>query len=189
MAERAAMMRYQENEEITMKRTILILTLAMVLALSACGALDQTGAGQDAESQKPAESLEAANTDTPPLPPAEAAPSQTDWRDGSEISARGTMTFRGEPVDVCVCAEDTEALIYRDDPVQELLARAGYPILLENAAGSFHTCDFEDIDQDGSSDLTMDFVLPDGTRALFLWFWVDREGYVLNEEFTQLPGE
>lgn len=53
----------------------------------------------------------------------------------------------------------------------------------------FASCGFEDIDRDGSSGLTINFNFPNGTQAVFLWFWVDGEGDVLNEEFSQLPGE
>lgn len=73
--------------------------------------------------------------------------------------------------------------------MQKLLVQGDYPMCLENATEYFDTCDFEDIDQDGNSDLTVSFAFSESSQAMFLWFWVDGQGYVLNEEFPQFPGE
>lgn len=172
-----------------MKKAILILLLAMMFTLSACSSSGQAPTDSSKESQTLTESAESSNTDSPSLQPDETPKPQTDWRDDVAISARGTMVLEGESIDVCVCVEDEQILFYRDEATQELLAQGDYPIHLENVAESFYACDFEDIDQDGNSDLTVNFAFPDGSQAIFLWFWVDGQGYVLNEEFSQLPGE
>lgn len=172
-----------------MKKAILILLLAMMFTLSACSSSSQAPTDLSKGSQTLTESAEPSNTDSPSLQPDETPKPQTDWRDDTAISARTTMVLEGEPIDVCVCVEDEQILFYRDEATQELLTQGDYPIRLENAAESFDTFDFEDIDQDGNSDLTVNFAFPDGSQAIFLWFWVDGQGYVLNEEFSQLPGE
>lgn len=172
-----------------MKKAILILLLAMMFTLSACSSSRQAPTDLSKESQTLTESAEPSNTDSPSLQPDETPKPQTDWRDDVAISARGTMVLEGESIDVCVYVEDEQILFYRDEATQALLAQGDYPIHLENAAESFEACDFEDIDQDGNSDLTVNFAFPDGSQAIFLWFWVDGQGYVLNEEFSQLPGE
>ena len=172
-----------------MKKTVLILLLAMMFTLSACSSSRQAPIDLSKGSQTLTESAEPSNTDSPSLQLDEISKPQTDWRDDTTISARGTMVLGGEPIDVCVCVEDEQILFYRDEPMQELLAQGNYPIPLENAAESFDTFDFEDIDRDGNSDLAVNFVFSDGSHAIFLWFWVDGQGYVLNEEFSQLPSE
>lgn len=119
----------------------------------------------------------------------ESTQSQQDWREDADISVKDTALFGGEPVPVVGCVENDRILLYRDAAEQELLAQADYPIPLENAAEELTTCEFEDLDGDGNSELTLTFDLPDGKRASFLWFWVDGQGYTLNEEFSQLPGD
>lgn len=122
-------------------------------------------------------------------PTAAPSPSPADWRETAAIAARDTVTLNGEEAAVCLLLEDGQALLYRDSPEQELVAQANYPLTLEGAAGAFDSFQVEDLDGDGSSDLTVNFAFPDGTGASFLWFWTQGEGYVLNEEFSRLPGE
>ena len=151
-----------------MKPTILITTLAAALLLTACGQ----------PTKPPAD-----------VPAASAAPVQpADWREETAVSARSVLTLEGVPTEVCVCVEDGGILLYRDAPEQELLARADYPVTLEDAAGAFQSCDLTDLDGDGNSDLAAEFAFPDGTDAGFLWFRT-AEGYVFNPEFSRLPGE
>lgn len=149
-----------------------LLAVVLALGLSACG------------SKVP-------SSEVPGEPPVAGQQDQTprDWREDAAITIRSTAAYSSETVNVCVCAEDESAYIYRDAPEQELLARADYPIYMENAEDTLTGCDFEDLDRDGNSELTMIFTLPENDRAIFIWFWIDGEGYVLNEEFSQLPGE
>lgn len=119
----------------------------------------------------------------------ESTQPQQDWREDADISVKDTTLFGGEQVPVVGCVENDRILLYRDATEQELLAQADYPIPLENAAEELTTYEFEDLDGDGNSELTLAFDLPDGERASFLWFWVDGQGYTLNEEFSQLPGD
>lgn len=172
-----------------MKKAILILLLTMMFMLSACSSSRQAPTDSSKGSQTLTESAEPPNTDSPLFQINETFDLQTDWRDDIAISAHSTMVLEGEPIDVCVYVEDEKVLFFRDEPAQELLTQGDYPIRLENAAEFFDNCDFEDIDQDGNSDLTVNFAFPDGSQAIFLWFWVDGQGYVLNEEFSQLLGE
>lgn len=121
--------------------------------------------------------------------PSESTQPQQDWREDADISVKDTALFGGEQVPVVGCVENDRFLLYRDAAEQELLAQADYPTPLENAAEKLTTCEFEDLDGDGNSELTLAFDLPDRERASFLWFWVDGQGYTLNEEFSQLPGD
>lgn len=114
---------------------------------------------------------------------------QQDWREDADISVKDTALFGGEQVPIVGCVENDRIRLYRDAAEQELLAQADYPIPLENAAEKLTTCEFEDLDGDGNSELTLAFDFPEGERASFLWFWVDGQGYTLNEEFSQLPGD
>lgn len=171
------------------KKIVLCTVLFIMFTLSACRSSEQKQTNLSIGSQTSVVSSKTANICDSSHQLDETSELQTDWRDTTTISTLGTMVFEGEPIDVCVCVEDEQILFYHDEATQELLTQGDYPIRLENAAESFDTCDFEDIDQDGNSDLTVNFAFPDGSQAIFLWFWVDGQGYVLNEEFSQFPGE
>ena len=140
-------------------------------------------------SQTLTESTVPSNTDSRSLQLDGISEPQTDWRVDAAISACGIMVIEGEPIDVCVCVEDEQILFYCDEPMQELLVQGDYPIRLENATEYFDTCDFKDIDQDGNSDLSVSFAFSDSSQVMFLWFRVDGQGCVLNEESSQFPGE
>jgi len=148
------------------------LMLCGLLGLTACSASSQTENSSGNEEQT--------------LPTEQ---SQTDWREDAQISTHSEMLLNGENIKVCVCVEDERVMIYRDEPTLELVEEADYSMPMENAAEAFTACDFEDIDQDGNSELTMHYTFSDGTEAILLWFWTEDKGYVLNEEFSQLPGE
>ena len=70
------------------------------------------------------------------------------------------------------------------------IACAGIDIdkLMQGAQDALQSCDFTDLDGDGSSELTAIFLFPDGTNASLVWFYTDG-GFVYNPEFSILPGE
>lgn len=154
------------------KSLIVFMACAFVCSLAGCGDGQQT-------------SLPTASDTVP----SESVKLQEDWREDAAISVRGTALFGGEQMSVAGCVEDERILLYRDAAVQELLAQADYPISLENAAEALSVSEFTDLDEDGNSEMSMTFELPGGERAIFLWFWVDGQGYVLNEELSQMPGD
>ena len=70
----------------------------------------------------------------------------------------------------------------------QLLAVARFPLTLSGAKDALKSCDFTDLDEDGSSELTAEFAFADGSAASLAWFYADG-GLVYNEEFSRLPGE
>ena len=70
------------------------------------------------------------------------------------------------------------------------IACAGIDInkLMQGAQDALQSCDFTDLDGDGSSELTAIFRFPDGTNASLVWFYTDGS-FVYNPEFSILPGE
>lgn len=154
-----------------MKKNTLISAAALTLALSltACGgevitkttdSLDQQGQTSASDSEAPA----------------------------SERTATGTMLLDGKETTVYLEVSDTEINFWDSTSGGKLLAVAKYPETLVGAADALENCDYTDLDEDGSSDLTAEFTFSDGGTASLVWFYADG-GLVYNEEFSRLPGE
>ena len=100
----------------------------------------------------------------------------------------GTMLLQGEPAEVFAAVTDEEICLWSAASDGQLLAVARFPMALSGAEDALNSCDFTDLDGDGSSELTADFVFADGSTASLVWFYADG-GPVYNEEFSRLPGE
>ena len=59
---------------------------------------------------------------------------------------------------------------------------------LRRVAEALKSCDYTDLDEDGNSDLTAEFIFTDGSTASLVWFYADG-GLIYNEEFSRLPGD
>ena len=152
-----------------MKRKLLILSAALVLslALTACGGETATKTTDSLKQESPASGTE------------EAAPERT---------VTGTMLLNGVETAVYLDVSDTE-INFRDSASGgTLLAVAKYPEALTGAAEALKSCDYTDLDGDGSSELTAEFTFADGSTASLVWFHTDG-GLIYNEEFSRLPGE
>lgn len=161
----------------TMKRTILALAAALALSLTACSRANSSAPAQDA-SPSPAQSETAA-----PVTPAEpATPAEP------ERTISNTMLLGGEEKTVYLDISDTEILLWDSASGGQLVAAARFPEPMPGAVDALQSCDFTDLDADGTSDLTASFSFPDGASASLLWFYADG-GFVYNEEFSLLPGD
>lgn len=152
-----------------MKRKLLILSAALILslALTACGGETATKTTDSLKQESPASGTE------------EAAPERT---------VTGTMLLNGVETAVYLDVSDTE-INFRDSASGgTLLAVAKYPEALTGAAEALKSCDYTDLDGDGSSELTAEFTFADGSTASLVWFHTDG-GLIYNEEFSRLPGE
>ena len=151
------------------KSCILILAVMVALFLTACGG--ETAAGT-------AEPIEQQEHDAVP----DSAASAT------ERTATGTMLLDGKENAVYLEVSDTEIGFWDSASGGKLLAAAKYPEALAGAAGALETCDYTDLDGDGNSELTAEFLFADGSKASLVWFYSDG-GLVYNGEFSRLPGE
>ena len=108
----------------------------------------------------------------------------TDWRTTGIWRSDGTITRNGEDTDVLVCIHKADANFYYDTEEQVLFDSVDYPITLESDAWeAFQSIHFDDLNDDGNSDVTMNFN-DGGTEILMVWFW-DTE----NERFMYQPDE
>lgn len=152
-----------------MKRKLLIVSAALILslALTACGGETVTKTTDSLKQESPASGTE------------EAAPERT---------VTGTMLLNGAETTVYLDVSDTEINFWDSASGGTLLAVAKYPETLTGAAEALKSCDYTDLDGDGSSELTAEFTFADGSTASLVWFHTDG-GLIYNEEFSRLPGE
>ena len=100
----------------------------------------------------------------------------------------GTLLLRGEEKEAFAAVTDEELCLWDSASGGLLLAVARFPITLPGAKDALKGCDFTDLDEDGSSELTAEFAFADGSTASLVWFYADG-GLVYNAEFSRLPGE
>ena len=151
------------------KSIIVALTAVMVLSLAACGGevITKTTDSLGYQGQTAASDSEA---------PA------------SERTATGTMLLDGKETTVYLEVSDTEINFWDSTSGGKLLTVAKYPETLAGAAEALKSCDYTDLDEDGNSDLTAEFIFTDGSTASLVWFYADG-GLIYNEEFSRLPGD
>ena len=68
---------------------------------------------------------------------------------------------------------DEEILLWDNASGGQLIAVAKYAQAMQGAQDALQSCDFTDLDGDGSSELTAIFRFPDGTNASLVWFYTD----------------
>ena len=100
----------------------------------------------------------------------------------------GTLPLRGEEKEAFAAVTEEEICLWDAAGGGQLLAVARFPLTLPEAKDALKSCDFTDLDEDGSSELTAEFAFADGSAASLAWFYADG-GLVYNEEFSRLPGE
>lgn len=102
--------------------------------------------------------------------------------------AVGTLLLHGEEKEAFAAVTDEEICLWDSASGGQLLAVARFPVTLSGAKDALKSCDFTDLDGDGSSELTSKFAFADGSTASLVWFYADG-GLVYNGEFSRLPGE
>lgn len=100
----------------------------------------------------------------------------------------GTLPLRGEEKEAFAAVTEEEICLWDAAGGGQLLAVARFPLTLPGAKDALKSCDFTDLDEDGSSELTAEFAFADGSAASLVWFYADG-GLVYNEEFSRLLGE
>lgn len=154
-----------------MKKNTLIFTAVLTLALSltACGGevITKTTDSPNQQGQ-----VAASDNGTPVL----------------ERTATGAMLLDGKETTVYLEVSDTEINFWDSASGGKLLAVAKYPETFAGATEALKDCDYTDLDEDGNSDLTAEFIFTDGSTASLIWFYADG-GLIYNEEFSRLPGD
>ena len=183
-----------------MKKNILVFgaALSLLLTLSACG---RPAAAKVMDTPNQPEQLAQPvqpETAAPAVSESQKEPEQTPDPAGISDDTRtrqpetrpcvGSMLLNGEAQDVFAAVTDEEICLWDSASGGQLLAVARFPIALSGAKDALESCDFTDLDGDGSCELSAEFSFADGSTASLVWFYTDG-GLVYNEEFSRLPGE
>ena len=148
----------------------LVLALILSLSLAAC-------AGNDANTDDDQDNDIAGN----------------DWRTTGVVRDSGTITRDGEDTAVLVCLDKNTAAFYLDSEDETLYDYVTYPVGIATPWESFQAIDFSDRNDDGNSDIYLDFQVGD-TTIIMIWYWDSAsEEFVYQEdaslEAMQTPAE
>ena len=107
-----------------------------------------------------------------------------DWRTTGMVVGSGTITHDGESVDVLVTVSESSAAFYRDLPEQILFDSVSFPMNIPDAAQAFNAISFDDMDDDGESDVLVSFIHENGDATELIWIWDPVERYVFREDLS-----
>lgn len=109
-----------------------------------------------------------------------------DWRTTGMVVGSGTITHDGESVDVLVTVSESSAAFYRDLPEQVLFDSVSFPMNIPDAEQAFNAISFDDMDDDGESDVLVSFIHENGDATELIWIWDPVERYVFREDLSTL---
>ena len=107
-----------------------------------------------------------------------------DWRTTGMVVGSGTITHDGESVDVLVTVSESSAAFYRDLPEQILFDSVSFPMSIPDAEQAFNAISFDDINDDGESDVLVSFIHENGDATELIWIWDPGERYVFREDLS-----
>ena len=107
-----------------------------------------------------------------------------DWRTTGMVVGSGTITHDGESVDVLVTVSESSAAFYRDLPEQILFDSVSFPMNIPDAEQAFNAISFDDMDDDGESDVLVSFIHENGDATELIWIWDPVERYVFREDLS-----
>ena len=107
-----------------------------------------------------------------------------DWRTTGMAVGSGTITHDGESVDVLVTVSESSAAFYRDLPEQVLFDSVSFPMNIPDAEQAFNAISFDDMDDDGESDVLVSFIHENGDATELIWIWDPVERYVFREDLS-----
>ena len=107
-----------------------------------------------------------------------------DWRTTGMVVGSGTVTHDGESVDVLVTVSESSAAFYRDLPEQILFDSVSFPMSIPDAEQAFNAISFDDINDDGESDVLVSFIHENGDATELIWIWDPVERYVFREDLS-----
>lgn len=112
-----------------------------------------------------------------------------DWRTTGMVVGSGTITHDGESVDVLVTVSESSAAFYRDLPEQALFDSVSFPMNIPDAEQAFNAISFDDMDDDGESDVLVSFIHENGDATELIWIWDPVERYVFREDLSTVSIE
>ena len=112
-----------------------------------------------------------------------------DWRTTGMVVGSGTITHDGESVDVLVTVSESSAAFYRDLPEQVLFDSVSFPMNIPDAEQAFNAISFDDMDDDGESDVLVSFIHENGDATELIWIWDPVERYVFREDLSTVSIE
>ena len=112
-----------------------------------------------------------------------------DWRTTGMVVGSGTVTHDGESVDVLVTVSESSAAFYRDLPEQVLFDSVSFPMNIPDAEQAFNAISFDDMDDDGESDVLVSFIHENGDATELIWIWDPAERYVFREDLSTVSIE
>lgn len=134
------------------KRIWIVLALAALLTLAACG----KDAAEDTAG--------------------------SDWRTWQAVQDQAQLTRGGQTMDVLLCVYDDAAVLYLDDAVQTSVGTFSFPERMEGAGERYVSGRFADLDGDGNSDAELRFTQEDGGETIMTWLWdAEAEGYAFRD--------
>ena len=107
-----------------------------------------------------------------------------DWRTTGMVVGSGTITHDGESVDVLVTVSESSAAFYRDLPEQVLFDSVSFPMNIPDAEQAFNAISFDDMDDDGESDVLVSFIHENADATELIWIWDPVERYVFREDLS-----
>ena len=107
-----------------------------------------------------------------------------DWRTTGMVVGSGTITHDGESVDVLVTVSESSADFYRDLPEQVLFDSVSFPMNIPDAEQAFNAISFDDMDDDGESDVLVSFIHENADATELIWIWDPVERYVFREDLS-----
>ena len=107
-----------------------------------------------------------------------------DWRTTGVVVGSGTITHDGESVDVLVTVSESSAAFYRDLPEQILFDSVSFPMSIPDVEQAFNAISFEDMDDDGESDVLVSFIHENGDATELVWIWDPVERYVFRDDLS-----
>lgn len=110
-----------------------------------------------------------------------------DWRTSGVVVGSGTIKRGGDSADVLVTVGENGAAFYWDKSEQILFDSISFPIEVQDAYESFDSISFDDINGDGESDVSIDFVRASDDEVRLVWTWTGSEHYVFREDLSSIP--
>lgn len=107
-----------------------------------------------------------------------------DWRTTGVVVANGTIAHDGDRVDVLVTIDSESAAFYWDEAEQVLFDSVAFPWSIPDAKTAFEGISFDDIDGDGETDVSVDFLHVDKSETHLVWIWDAEERYVYYPELS-----
>lgn len=111
-----------------------------------------------------------------------------DWRASGIVVDQGTIIHDGESVDVLVTVSEESAAFYWDMEEQVLYDSVAFPMTIPDAEEAFSRLFFDDVDNDGESDVTVNFYHEDGSETHLVWIWDPEERYVFQPSYSYVTG-